>query len=75
MIDRKAEWEKRQEVAEQYGVTRSRFYQRVKAGWELDEAATTPPVKPGQKTARREQGRKWNNVVLFVANRRGRSND
>lgn len=22
-----------------------------KAGWELDEAATTPPVKPGQKTA------------------------
>jgi len=29
-----------------------------KAGWELDEAATTPPVKPGQKTARREQGRK-----------------
>lgn len=75
MIDRKAEWEKRQEIAAANGVTKTRFYQRIKGGWGPDEAATTPPIKPGQKTKRRQENRKWRNEVIFVGNKRGRSNE
>jgi hypothetical protein len=61
------DWEKWREIAEKNGVTKDRFRQRVKSGWTPEEAATTPPLKPGDPTPRREKAR-WNKPIIFTKN-------
>lgn len=50
------EWAKWQDVAKEHGVKQSTFYARLNIQkWTPEQAATTPPAKPGDKIMRKKR--------------------
>lgn len=62
-------WEQYREMAAAAGVNKKMFLQRCRNWGDPVEAATTPPIKPGQQTKRRIENR-WAIDVLPNKNRR-----
>lgn len=67
------EW---QGVAIKNGITRSTFYERVKRGWDMEVAATTPTLSRSEtlKRMNEKQNRKFTDEQLRVARSLGISN-
>lgn len=62
-------WAKWKEVAKEHGVKQSTFYARVNVSkWTPEQAATTPPDKPGGKIMRKKRKIPEELIALAEAN-------